>query len=223
MIGKSSESLDLAELARFFVLWILISGLLFAGSYWTGLMPGYMRDFVSGVLASSFGSGKINPEFSKDDVILIIPKINLVVPVVFPTSTDLAILKNSLYRGVVHYPESAMPSENGNTFIFGHSSNKPFEKNPARTAFTKLNQLENGDEIFIQSGKIKYAYRVVSREIVDPEETRVYLNSDKPKLTLSTCWPVGDPLKRTMIEAEFLAGETNYGSWEKPTMEVELP
>lgn len=189
----------------FILVWFLISGTLFAAFYFSGLAPDYFNEFASGVFAAVSGSEQVEQAvFSKDSAVVIIPKIGLTTPIVFPESKDMDVLKKALNLGVAHYPDSALPGENGNVFIFGHSSNKPFEKNPARTAFTKLSQLENGDEVFIQSGKIKYVYRVFLREIVDPEETRVYLNSDKPKLTLSTCWPVGDPKNRIVVEAEFM-------------------
>ena len=193
------------DIILFILFWVLIAGALFLALYFSGLAPDYFKEFASGVFAAIRGNQQIaQAEFSKDSVFAIIPKIGLTVPVVFPESKDIDVLKKALSQGVAHYPDSALPGQNGNVFIFGHSSNKPFEKNPARTAFTKLNQLEAGDEIFIQSGKIKYRYQVKSIEIVDPKTSRVYLESNKPKLTLSTCWPVGDPKNRTVVEAEFV-------------------
>ena len=189
----------------FLLLWIFVSGAIFSSLYFSGLMPGYVKEFTEDAFGALAHKSEAEiPPFSKNSALILIPKINLVSPIVFPTSTDLAILNKSLYSGVAHYPKSALPGEGGNVFIFGHSSNRPFVRNQSWTAFTKLHKLEKGDDIFISSAGVKYHYRATSIEIVDPKETRVYLNSDKPKLTLSTCWPVGDPKNRTVVEAEFV-------------------
>ncbi|MBI3638328.1 class D sortase [Candidatus Wolfebacteria bacterium] len=190
----------------FFALWILIFAVLFLILYFSGLMPDYMKDFTKGAFAYLMGERPKMPkisEFSKDTAVLVIPKLGIVSPIIFPESKDLAVLKKALDSGVVHYPDSALPEQNGNVFIFGHSSSKAFEKNPYRTIFTKLNQTKVGDEIIVRSFGIKYYYRVTSVEIVDPKESKVYLESKKPILTLSTCWPVGDPTNRFVVEAEF--------------------
>ena len=61
-----------------------------------------------------------------------------------------------------------------------------------------------GDEIIIRSSGIEYIYKVTSVDISAPKGTEIYLGSDKPILTLSTCWPVGNPLDRTVIQAELV-------------------
>jgi len=38
------------------------------------------------------------------------------------------IFMNELENGIIRYPGSAKPGENGNSFIFGHSSNFPWIK-----------------------------------------------------------------------------------------------
>lgn len=159
-----------------------------------------------------FTAALLNPQkvasipvvFSKESAVLVIPKIGVAAQIIFPTSTNLAVLEKAVDRGPTHYPDSALPGENGNVFIFGHSTGRPVVKNPAFTVFTNLHKLAIGDEIIVRSFRIKYIYRVSSVEVVNPDETKVYLASAKPKLTLSTCWPVGSPTNRTVVEAEFL-------------------
>ena len=189
----------------FFPLWILIASGLFAVLYFAGFTPDYVKEFGANAEAALLSAGKApSIYFSKDAALIIIPKINLTEPIIFPTSTELSNLKVALRKGVAHYPDSALPGEDGNVFIFGHSSSRVFEKNPALTAFTNLSKLRAGDDILIQFGGVQYHYRATSVQIVDTKETRVYIASDKPKLTLSTCWPVGNPLNRTVVEAEFV-------------------
>lgn len=213
---EKAKKLDWKTVIAFFSLWILISGVLFYVLYFTVLATDDVEEstanaaagvdtanqgLVSQITIFRIAGSKNNATANTS---IVIPKIGLASPIVFPTSTDLGVLKQALYSGVVHYPDSALPGENGNVFIFGHSSNRLIVKNPAFTAFTNLYKLKVGDDIFLNSSGVEYHYRVASVEIVDPKETRIYLASNKPKLTLSTCWPVGDPKNRTVIEAEFL-------------------
>lgn len=202
--GKSGQSGGITFWA-FLALWVLAAGLIFGVLYFTGLVPAYVKDFTSNAVAALDGSSSNQlPPFSKSSVSIIIPKVGLVSPVVFPTSTDLAILNRSLLSGVAHYPKSVLPGESGNVFIFGHSSSRLFVRNQAWTAFTHIHQLQTGDDVFIKSGKVEYRYRVTSVRIsVDPKIVSIYLNSDKPQLTLSTCWPAGNIKNRTIVEAEF--------------------
>jgi len=136
---------------------------------------------------------------------LAIRSLGVASPIISPSSTDQKVLKRALDQGVVHYPLSARPdAPYGNVFLFGHSSGRAFEENPARTVFTRLNQLKPGDTVEITYGNAVYLYRVNLVRISPSEEAIVYLTSPNRILTLSTCWPVGDPENRFIVQAEFV-------------------
>lgn len=136
---------------------------------------------------------------------IVIPSAGIESKVVFPDSASVSVLKKSLDEGAVHYPGSVLPNyPAGNVFIFGHSSNRTFEKIPARTAFTKLNQTIPGETVELWYEGRVYAYRVARVRILRPNETEIYLATQKRMLTLSTCWPIGDPQNRFIVEAEFV-------------------
>jgi len=192
-------------ISAFVFLWIFISVALFSALYFAGWLPSYMKDFVVDAEMSLItGPANPAPAFSVKGAEILIPSVGIDSVVVFPTSTDKNILDKALYGGVAHYPSSSLPGENGNVFIFGHSTDKAFVKNRAFTAFTKLHDVKVGDDVLIKSNNVIYYYRITSVEILSPEKTKIYMDSPEPKLTLSTCWPVGNPLNRTVVEAKYI-------------------
>ncbi|TSC68597.1 MAG: Sortase family protein, partial [Parcubacteria group bacterium Gr01-1014_66] len=136
---------------------------------------------------------------------LSIPSLDISSPIVFPGATDEQTLKYALNQGVVHYPSSALPqAEQGNVFLFGHSSARASEPNPARTVFTLLNQIKTGDMVEIWHNNEVVVYRVNFIRISPPKAATVYFATPRRMLTLSTCWPIGDSKNRIMVEAEFV-------------------
>jgi len=133
---------------------------------------------------------------------VIIPKINVEIPVNYSeTSTDENVIENDLQSGVVHYPTTTLPGQNGNTAFFGHSSNNIFNKGKYKFAFVLLHTLTTGDTFYLSySGKM-YVYQVVSRTIVDPSDVGV-LNAvagQTATATLITCDPPGTSLHRLVV------------------------
>ena len=109
----------------------------------------------------------------------------------------------SLESGVAHLKSTALPGENGNTVIFGHSSYYKNKPGNYKTVFAKLNNLAVGDEIKINYKSKDLIYKVTEKRIVKPEDTSV-VNQDKTQkiLTLITCWPVGTTNERLVIRAD---------------------
>lgn len=177
----------------------------YAFNFW---LPG---DPVQAGPENTVGQNLISPE----GTVIRAPRVGIDSRVIFPTSTILADLTQALNQGVVHYPLSALPEDfRGNVFLFGHSSAKAYEANPARTAFTNLDRLIPGDRVEIWRQERVYVYQVSAVRILRPGEAEVYLASDSRKLTLSTCWPIGDPSRRFIVEADFVRSfpQRSYGS-----------
>ena len=133
---------------------------------------------------------------------IIIPKINLEIPVDFTqTSDDENAIQNALENGVVHYPSTVKPGQTGNAAFFGHSSNNIFNPGKYKFAFVLLHELVPGDTFYITySGKI-YVYKVFERLVVDPNDIGVLdnISGHTATATLITCDPPGTVLHRLVV------------------------
>jgi LPXTG-site transpeptidase (sortase) family protein len=135
---------------------------------------------------------------------VIIPKINVEIPVVYtqPSVAESAI-ENSLEDGVVHYATTPLPGQVGNAVIFGHSSNNILNKGKYKFAFVLLNRLEVGDTFILTKDGKRFVYRVYDRKIVKPTEVGVLGNTAKPATaTLITCDPPGTSINRLVVIGE---------------------
>ncbi len=135
---------------------------------------------------------------------LIIPKINVEIPVVYDVATIAdAAVEEGLERGVVHYATTPNPGELGNGVIFGHSSNNLFNKGDYKYAFVLLHKLEPGDTFFIENGGKRYTYKIYEKKVVSPKAVEVLSTQGKPAtFTLITCDPPGTSLNRLVVVGE---------------------
>ncbi len=135
---------------------------------------------------------------------IIIPKINLEVPVVFDlNSTAEDDIQNALEDGVVHYSSTPNPGEIGNSVIVGHSSNNILNSGKYKFAFVLLKRLEPEDTFFVQKDGVRYTYKVYKKEIVGPNETSVLSTQERANtMTLITCDPPGTSINRLIVTAE---------------------
>lgn len=135
---------------------------------------------------------------------IIIPKINVQIPVVYTVdSIDEAAIDKGLESGVVRYPYTPSPGQNGNVVIVGHSSNNIFNPGKYKFAFVLLNRLENGDTFYLLKDGKRYTYQIYKKQIVGPAEVSVLGPADKPATaTLITCDPPGTSINRLVVTAE---------------------
>lgn len=140
-----------------------------------------------------------------DEAKIIIPKINLEIPVIYNeesiTENDV---QQALEDGVLHYPITPEPGENGNSVFFGHSSNNILNSGSYKFAFVLLNQLEEGDTFMLEKDGIRYVYRVFDKEVVPPTDFSV-LDPDPERdaiATLITCDPPGTSINRLAVYGE---------------------
>ena len=100
---------------------------------------------------------------------LIIPKLNIDVPIRFGVS--LSGVMGAMNNGVVHYRingASAYPGEIGNFIITGHSAGDIYSSNPYKYIFSGLERLEDGDLIYVNYDSVRYTYQVVKKQVVEP-------------------------------------------------------
>lgn len=135
---------------------------------------------------------------------IIIPKINVELPIIFDEqSADEKAIQRSLEDGVLHYPTTSYPGEEGNGAIFGHSSNNILNKGKYKFAFVLLKRLDPGDTFMIQYKSKRYVYKVFDKKIVKPEDVGVLGNTDKPAtFALITCDPPGTSINRLVVWGE---------------------
>lgn len=147
------------------------------------------------------------------DTRLIIPRINRNVPVINVTTESLITkdwekleteMQEALRFGVIHYPGTARPGQQGNVVITGHSSYLPWDPGRFKDVFAVLHDVRESDKILLYYNQQQYIYEVTSIKKVWPSELEVLKPSIENKLTLITCTPVGTNLKRLIVEAKLI-------------------
>lgn len=141
---------------------------------------------------------------------VIIPKINVEIPVDYDVKSMAEDdIQKGLENGVVHYPSTVRPGEQGNAAYFGHSSNNIFNPGKYKFAFVMLNNLQAGDMFYLTYNKQVYAYKVYEKRVVDPSEVSI-LNPVPGKTAtaaLITCDPPGTTLHRLVVWGEQISPE----------------
>jgi sortase A len=136
---------------------------------------------------------------------LVIPKINVDVPIVFVESTNNKDILESLKNGVAHYAGTALPGRIGNMFVTGHSSYYWWRGGNYNHIFSLLEQLKPNDLIYIYYQGGEYVYRANGSKVVPPQETSVLKQTPFPTLSLMTCVPVGTNLRRLVVTADLIS------------------
>lgn len=143
---------------------------------------------------------------------LIIPKINVQLPVVYGlTASDEATVQRGLEEGVIHYPSTAMPGQQGNAAYFGHSSNNIFNKGKYKFAFVLLHEMVPGDIFYLTYGGKVYTYRVFEKKVVSPTDTWVLgpVEGKTATAALITCDPPGTSTNRLVVWGEQITPDPN--------------
>lgn len=129
-----------------------------------------------------------------------IPKIGVNLPVYHGAS------KTVLEEGLGHLPGTALPigGAGNRPVIVGHRGL------PGKTLFTRLNELTQGDLIYITVLGKTLAYRVTVSTTVSPSNlTAIRPQHDKDLLTLLTCTPYGVNTQRLLVTGERIPYQTN--------------
>jgi sortase A len=150
---------------------------------------------------------------------IIIPKINLEIPVDFSqTSTDENVIEGALNSGVVHYPSTVFPGQSGNAAFFGHSSNNIFNPGQYKFAFVLLHTLVPGDTFYLIYQHQVFAYQVFDKKIVPPSDVSVLGNvaGKDATATLITCDPPGTSINRLVVWGEQVSPSTTTNTSPTP-------
>jgi sortase A len=187
----------------------LIVGILFISLQYNRLIVAQVKAYVvpgsatsQSIIVDPTIDTKVGPEPR-----LIIPKINVDVPVVYGVkSLDNNTVQDALRDGVVHYPipgANSLPGQVGNNVILGHSSNDVFDPGAYKFAFVLLERLEKGDTFYINYESTRYTYTITEKKVINPTQIdTLILDTDKPMVSLVTCTPIGTDLQRLVVYAE---------------------
>lgn len=183
----------------------LMVGLLFLGLNYNEVALAQVKQYISpgdSISTPVILDPSITENVGKESKI-IIPKINLDVPVIYDVKGyNESQIQEGLERGVVHYGTTALPGEKGNNVIVGHSSNNYFNSGEYKFAFVLLFRLEKDDTFILHHKGQRYIYKVFNKQVIDPNDFSLVQPTDRPITTLITCTPPGTSWKRLVIQAE---------------------
>lgn len=143
-----------------------------------------------------------------------IPRLDIDVPVLLPSTKywnqrDWNMLETQmqigLANGSVAYPHSSVPGENGTLIVAGHSS--PPDDRARSSAygsmFSRLPELEAGDEIIVHVRGEPVIYAVESATVVPSTATQILEQQNSESiLKVITCFPVGTTKDRLVVTAK---------------------
>lgn len=142
-----------------------------------------------------------------------IPDREIEAPVIYVDEVSEEVFQEALARGVVHYPNTALPGELGNPYIFGHSSDYFWKPGDYKTIFAPLVDIPLDTEVRItdHQGEL-FIFKVIETKIVGPKEVSVLdqQNYERKLVTLQASYPIGTALKRYIVIAE-LDEQATYG------------
>ncbi len=138
---------------------------------------------------------------------VIIPALDINLPVENAQTNDIDILNDLLTRAVVRYSTSGTIGVQGeNMLIFGHSSYLPIVRNQLYKAFNGIQDLVAGEVIHVLGNNgATYSYTVATVRHASATEDAVpiHVADDTSMLTLLTCDTFGKKSDRWIVTAVF--------------------
>jgi sortase A len=101
----------------------------------------------------------------------------------------------TLKVAIGHLPDTPLPWHEGNSALAGHRD----------TVFRPLQHIRPGDELHVSTLHGDFRYRVRDTTVVGPNDLWVLDPTDRPTLTLITCYPfscLGKAPRRFIVRAE---------------------
>ena len=185
-----------------------------------GLLFQYNQVIIANAVAyMSPGGSEVNDITALDPTVsanihdkptLMIPKLNVEVPVVFGSKNDVDSMSAAMSNGVAHFSipgANAKPGEIGNFVVSGHSAGNIYQQSDYKFIFSGLTRMGGGDLIYMDYKSQRYTYRVIGTKTVDPSDVAALRkigtdNEGKPMITLITCTPLGTSKYRLLVYAE---------------------
>lgn len=129
---------------------------------------------------------------------LLIPKMLLDTPIIEGPKSDSFDLLN---QGAWRLPFSSSPDKGSNTVIAGHR----FSYTGPRGIFYYMDKLVVGDDVAVWWDNTLYTYKVDSITVANATDVHIQDPTDDARLTLYTCTPLWNPVKRLVVVARPIA------------------
>lgn len=153
---------------------------------------------VSGV--STVATGDDRQHASQKNFAITIPRLGITdLSITHPADAltskgQLAVLQ----YGVGHL--FSYPGRGGKIMVYGHSSSYAWDVSQYTKIFTKVNQLQAGDRIYVTYEGTLYVYQVTGQQTISPTDIAPFQGRGE-ELILYTCWPVGTTKSRLLVHA----------------------
>jgi sortase A len=172
--------------------------------------PGSMSN--SALIVDPTATNAVGP-----DPVLIIPRISVEVPIIWTAdASSQDSLNDAMNKGVAWFNingASAKPGEVGNFVLSGHSSNDWFDQGNYKFIFARLDQLAEGDTVYVNYNSTRYTYQITKKEVVKPTDVSALTQATtKPTITLVTCTPLGTALNRLLVFGEQVSPDPSTAS-----------
>lgn len=95
------------------------------------------------------------------------------------------------------------PGGGGKIMVYGHSSGYPWDVSEYTKIFRKINELKNGDRVYVTYAGNLYIYEVTHEQTVIAKNAGEAFqdNGDGEELILFTCWPPDSIAQRYLVHA----------------------
>ncbi|MGE5042427.1 MAG: sortase [Candidatus Levyibacteriota bacterium] len=132
-----------------------------------------------------------------------VPTYSLSIPSLHIDNATVSTVDYDLARHLIQYAGTAIPGQNGNAIIFGHSTLPQwFDPKNYKTIFATLHTIKSGDNILVKVNGVLYTYKIFSVTITSPEDTNIFSQAyDHSYITIVTCTPPGTIWKRLIVRA----------------------
>ena len=194
-----------------------------------GILFQYNQVIISHVVAyMSPGNNEANTIIEIDptvavnihkDPTLIIPKLNIEVPITFGAKNDVGSMMTAMGNGVAHFSipgASAVPGQFGNFVISGHSAGNVYEQSNYKFIFSGLTRMGKDDKVYVDYNKTRYTYKITGTQTVEPTNVAALVkigdDADAPTITLLTCTPLGTSRYRLLVYGEQIDPDYNKAS-----------
>lgn len=149
---------------------------------------------------------------------LYVPKVNIDVAIVDINGNETAALE----RGAINRsPDSGNPAEGGNYVVAAHRFQLGLLPSQTRkkSPFYHIDQLQQGDQIYVDYNGTRYAYEVTERKLVGPNEVEIEKRTDGARLTMYSCELAGPSAGREVVIAKPV-GTIAWDSNGQPKLDV---
>jgi len=184
--------------------WSTVQGIFNYKAIYGGLFNSHKEETAIKIPEVTLSEPEVEEKFVDKPDSIEIPKIEITAPLVFIDTDEKSAFDEALKNGVVHYYKSPLPGESGNTVILGHSAPSGWPKRYYEWVFSRLNELETGDDIFVYYKNREYQYKVTSKYFLKPGEEvpNSDLTNSEYIVSLISCWPPGQNIKRIVVQGQ---------------------